>query len=78
MAKARLYKTMPMKKIGRQYWRLWGTVGTKRLVDWEKNKAKRDGYGMRTEKVAEGYKLWYLPHDQEMSKRDYDRFKKGM
>ena len=77
MAKTKNYKTMPMKKIGNKFWRLWGTYGTKRLVDREKKKARREGYRLRSEKVAEGYKLWYLPRNQQMARRDYARFKEG-
>lgn len=76
--KAPLYKTMPVKKIGGKYWRLWGTVGTKRLVEWEKKKARREGYGMRSEKFGDRYRLWYLPQNQDMAKRDYERFKRGV
>lgn len=77
MGKTPKYKTAPIKKRGKDFYRLWGTVGTKRLADWEIKRFKRSGTRYFIEKSAEGYRIWYRPGTQEMAKRDLQRYKAG-
>ncbi len=70
-----VYKASAIKRRGKDYYRLWSTVGTKRLVEWETHRLKADGVKYFVERFGGDYRIWYRPGTQDIARRDYQRFK---
>jgi len=75
--KTPVYKPSPVRKRGRLYYRLWGSFGTRRQAEWSARDLIGSGYGDRyfIAEFGDGYRVWYAPHTQAMTKRDYQRFR---
>jgi hypothetical protein len=71
-----VYKTAKVKYEDGLYLKLMGTYGSEKLAKshaklQDKIEAAHDESGLPI------WRLWYAPHDQEATKREYERYSKG-
>jgi len=69
-----VYRVAPVKKIGTKYYKLYGTAGTLKRINLQKDHLVKSGYKTTISKHNDTYSIYYLMHDQSFAKREYERY----